>query len=197
MDYLDQELTFYNDRIEVKASGVQVMMSWERPLMRRLAQIACMRRGDVLEIGFGMGISADEVQALRPRSHTIIEAHPQIIERALAWARDKPNTQIIGGLWQDVVADLDTYDGIAFDIFAGKNQRLDFFGQLDALLRAHGVASLWLGDERDLPSELREVLESQGFTYSLSKVAAIPDKRCTYSQSNEFYLPTIYRGAHI
>ena len=55
MSYLDRELTFFDDRIEVAGSGEQVMMSWERPIMARMGQIAAMRRGDVLEVGFGMG----------------------------------------------------------------------------------------------------------------------------------------------
>src|SRR5687768_18542839 len=104
--YLSAELEFFPDRIEVKGTGVQVMMSWERPLMRRMAEIACMRRGHVLEIGFGMGISCDEVQALKPRAHTIVEAHPEIVARALAWAADKPSVTILGGRWQDKLNEL-------------------------------------------------------------------------------------------
>lgn len=193
--FLDQNLLFFDDRIEVEGSGFQVMMSWELPLMRRMAEIVAMRRGDVLEVGFGMGLSCDAVQSLGPRSHTIIEAHPQIIERARHWAADKPNVTILAGRWQDLRAQLATYDGISFDVFGGEGQRLDFFAGLGDLLRPNGVATLWLGDERGMPADLDAVLTAQGLGYRLTRVAAIPDKRCRYSRSNEFHLPIITRTA--
>ena len=49
----------------------QVMMEWEKPYME-----ACIDKlqpkGDVLEIGFGMGYSATQIQKYKPKSHTII-----------------------------------------------------------------------------------------------------------------------------
>jgi hypothetical protein len=33
-----------------------VMMEWERPLMRAHAEVVCQAKGDVLNVGFGMGI---------------------------------------------------------------------------------------------------------------------------------------------
>jgi protein arginine N-methyltransferase 2 len=33
-----------------------VMMEWERPLMRAHAEVVCQTKGDVLNVGFGMGI---------------------------------------------------------------------------------------------------------------------------------------------
>ncbi len=57
-----------------------------------------------------------------------------------------------------------------------------------------GVATLWLGDDRELTPELREVLEAQGFTHRFVRVSAIPDPRCTYSRSNEFVIPIIRRS---
>lgn len=40
----------------------------------------CEGGGDILEIGFGMGISAGHIQANSITSHTIVENHPQVIE---------------------------------------------------------------------------------------------------------------------
>lgn len=40
-----------------------VMMQWERPLMQAHANVICTSKGDVLNIGFGLGI-IDEVSAI-------------------------------------------------------------------------------------------------------------------------------------
>jgi hypothetical protein len=42
---------------------------------RGRAQI-CASGGDVLNIGFGLGLVDEEIQKHKPRSHTIVEAHP-------------------------------------------------------------------------------------------------------------------------
>ncbi|MBC8386820.1 MAG: hypothetical protein H8E13_02070 [Actinobacteria bacterium] len=37
--------------------------------------------GDVLEIGFGLGLSATQFQKYKINSHTIIECHPTAIKK--------------------------------------------------------------------------------------------------------------------
>lgn len=36
--------------------GLQVMMQWEQPLMEIHADLVCQRGGDVLNVGFGLGL---------------------------------------------------------------------------------------------------------------------------------------------
>jgi hypothetical protein len=68
-----------------------------------------------------------------------------------------------------------------------------FFSHLHALLGPEGRATLWLRDAAEMPEALAALLARQGFGYRLTRVTAIPDKRCAYSQSNEFYLPVFSR----
>lgn len=194
-DYQQQELVFTDDRIAIRATGTQVMMAWERPLMKRMADIAAARRGDVLEVGFGMGLCARAVQKHRPRSHTIVECHPQIAARARAWAEHQPNVRILEGFWQEVVHTLGSFDGICFDVFGGNNQRLEFFSHLGALLTPAGTATLWLGDDATLGADLAAVLRAQGFRWQMSRVAAVPPPDCSYSAVNTFHVPAIFRAA--
>ena len=66
----DFQLQFLDDRI-ISNNGQMVMMSWEHPLMKKHAEVVCRNSGDILEIGFGMGISAGYIQQQKPKSHMI------------------------------------------------------------------------------------------------------------------------------
>lgn len=98
----------------LKDGKFQVMMEWEKPYM-----IACIDAlqpfGDVLEIGFGLGYSADQIQSYRPKSHTIIEYHPVVASHARKWAECHPNVTIIEDTWQNALPGLGLFDCIFFD----------------------------------------------------------------------------------
>ena len=79
-----------------------IMHDCEHPIMAEHAKICTENGGDILEVGFGMGISAGYIQSGSIKSHTIIENHFQIADRARDWAADKPNVTIIEGDWRDV-----------------------------------------------------------------------------------------------
>lgn len=111
---------------EIRIDGLKddyVMHKGEKSLMLKLAEITTMNGGDILEIGFGMHLSADGVQS-NPNvtSHTIIEVHPEIYKHALSWVKDKPNTKIILGDWIDILPKLDKkFDGVLHDTHHDKN----------------------------------------------------------------------------
>lgn len=107
------------DDAELIIQGHQVMQAWERPLMRRLAMGAARSRGDVLEVGFGMGISATFLLEAGVRSYTVIECNDAVVEEYERWRRRFPGRDIrlVKGRWQDVTDRLTTYDGILFDTY--------------------------------------------------------------------------------
>ena len=120
MEFKEQILTFEDDKIIANQDGIEVMMSWEAPIMEKSAEFICHNKGDVLEIGFGMGICADYIQAQDVNSHTIIEIHPQILEKLNIWAEDKSNVTIVEGDWYTIDG-LGEYDGIFLDTYGDKN----------------------------------------------------------------------------
>ena len=107
------------DAAELSIQDQQVMQAWEHPLMERLAQIAGQSHGDVLEVGFGMGISATYLQAVGVRSYTVIECNDAVVENCEKWRASYPDSdiRIVKGMWQDVKDQLDEYDGILFDTY--------------------------------------------------------------------------------
>jgi len=111
------------DELKEKYKKNYVMHKGEKSLMVKLAEIATRNGGDILELGFGMNLSADAVQS-NPNvtSHTIIEVHPEIYKHALSWAKGKPNTEIILGDWIDILPTLDKkFDGVLHDTHRDEN----------------------------------------------------------------------------
>ena len=113
--YVSQSLVFESDKITIDGMDNEVMMSWEDSLMSASAAYVTEGGGDILEIGFGMGISAGYIQSHSVSSHTIIEPHPQMVEKAVEWSNGKSNVTIISQSWADVTGSLGTYDGIFYD----------------------------------------------------------------------------------
>lgn len=109
--YLVDRVTFSEDKL-MDSDSKAVMMAWEKPLMEAHAKAVCSGGGHILNIGFGMGLVDTAIQQYAPAIHTIVEAHPEVYERMLhtGWG-EKDNVKIIFGRWQDVLSQLESYDG--------------------------------------------------------------------------------------
>jgi guanidinoacetate N-methyltransferase len=92
---------------------------WQRPLLRMLARNAAAGGGDLLEVGFGTGISAEYVQDVGVRSHTIIEADDRAAAEFQRWRMSWPDRDIRfePGYWEDVIDRLGRYDAVLFDTY--------------------------------------------------------------------------------
>jgi len=108
-DEYNKDLLLNND------TGYQVMMEWEKEYMKDLIE-KLNPFGDVLEIGFGLGISSNFIQKYNIKSHTIIECNPVVLKELKKWAKkQKHKVIIIEGRWQDVLSSLGYFDTIFFD----------------------------------------------------------------------------------
>lgn len=87
------------------------------------------------------------LQSHNPRTHTIIEAHPDVYAHMLQLGWDKrPGVRILFGRWQDVLGQLGTYDGIFFDTYGEYYEELrSFHLHLPDLLNPAGVYSFFNG----------------------------------------------------
>ncbi|WP_046468742.1 O-methyltransferase [Allosalinactinospora lopnorensis] len=131
------------DGDQLVISGQQVMQDWERPLMAELSRIAARSHGDVLEVGFGMGISAGLLQQEGVRSHTIIESNPEVAEAARKWKSEHPDSdiRIVEGRWQDVIETLGEFDGVLFDTYPANEREYEQYVVRDAAYIQHFLPS--------------------------------------------------------
>ncbi|OLF54097.1 class I SAM-dependent methyltransferase [Pseudomonas chlororaphis] len=122
-DYLATEAVYTDESLRI--GGEYVMHEWERPLIRKMVEDLKLTHDDqLLEIGFGMGISASILQAFGPASHTIVEPHPQVLAQAERWKGARANIQLHPGYWQQLTGDA-RYSAIFFDPFADDMAAVD------------------------------------------------------------------------
>ena len=182
MAFKDNILTFSDTQIFDTAGGVEVMMDWEAPIMEKVAEFICHNSGDILEIGFGMGICSDYIQAQGVNSHTIIEIHPQVLERLNTWASGKSNVTIIEGDW-NTVSGLSTYDGIFLDTFG--DESLDNFKTFAlSKVKSGGKITYWNNEERE------DNLYSFD-SVSYEQIPVSPDSNIYTNIQDNYYMPKV------
>jgi len=181
--------------------GHPVMEAWEKPYMEKLSSIACSNGGKVLEVGFGMGISARYMQQHEIEEHVIIEANAEVFAKLEEFANiAKRKVTPLFGFWQDVVESLpsQSFDGILFDTYPiNKDQigkaRFDFFPTAYRLLKKRGVFTYFC-NERELTSLERQLLNEAGFINMNGVLCQVnPPSSCLYWQSDVIWAPTIIK----
>ena len=121
-----EKIIIYDNMIKLSTDNdySAVMHIGEKSIMNKLAEIVTKNGGDILEIGFGMHLSADAIQSnINVTSHTIIEIHPVQYERALEWAKlQKIKTTIILGDWIELLPLSNMkFDGVLHDTYLDQN----------------------------------------------------------------------------
>jgi len=173
----------YNKDILIDKNNFQVMMEWEKPYMQAIIK-NLNPKGHVLEIGFGMGFSATEIQMHDIESHTIIESSPEVLQKARKWAGEqKHKVIIVEGSWQKALNDLGTYDSIFLDdsphddhIDRSTIRLCQFYNQIAKSHVSPGAKFSWYQD-RNLPIFLDSNMDFNCKEF----IADIPD--------NAYYIP--------
>jgi len=177
----------FGDRRDSALSEQQIMEDWQIPVMRAMADAVTASHGDILEIGFGRGIASDFIQQCGVASHTIIECNPQVVQQCEHWRERRPNRSIhiVPGLWQDVIDQLNSYDGVFFHTYPLTEQdhieqvvrsttfAEHFFPTAAGLLRPGGSFS-YLSNETDSLSRGHQRLLFRHFSsFTLSRVQGL------------------------
>jgi spermidine synthase len=146
--YKDQKLTYSSDGRLLDEYDNAVMMEWERPIMKKSAEIICRNGGKVLNVGFGMGIIDSYIQEQNITEHWIIEPHRDVYKKMFddGWHL-KPNVKILLGDWQWYFKYLPMFDGIYFDTWEDNGG--DFLMKVRSILKEDGIFSYFNNPRED------------------------------------------------
>lgn len=184
-------------------AGHPVMESWEDGYMRELARIAAAGGGRVLEVGFGLGISANYIQEHPINEHVIIEANSDVFERAKLFATlAKHQVTLKHGFWEQVTPTLEsgTFDGILFDTYPLTAEEIhrnhfNFFKEAQRLLKPGGVFTYYSDEIDSFRADHLALLRKEGFTDINGIVCKVnPPADCQYWKSNTILAPIIKKG---
>lgn len=187
---------------ELSIGDWQVMQSWELPLMKALAREATMKGGNVLEVGFGMGISAAEIVTSGCTTYTVIEAHPDIAHLARQWGdRQEVEVTVIEGFWEDVIDTLPRmFDAILFDTYplskeARHKNHYAFIPHAPNVLIPGGVLTMYSDETIDFRAEHLRLLLAHFDEVKLVKVTGLrPPPDCEYWQHDHMVIPVATAG---
>lgn len=185
--------------------GHPVMEDWESPYMKKLADIAASKKGIILEVGFGMGISAGFIQQNNIEKHIIIEANHSVANRARDFAKHSCHqTEVLEGMWQEEIKNIpdESIDGILFDTYplsADEIHRnaVPFFNAANKKLKDNGIFTYYSDEQANFSSGHLSALISAGFKkdkISSEIVAVETPKGCKYWISKTMMAPIVKKG---
>lgn len=197
----------FNGGHTLRIAGHPVMEDWELNYMRKLAQIASSNGGMVLEVGYGLGLSANAIQSHKIKDHYVIECHPDVVARCvkdLHQAISENHLHIFSGFWEDITPLLtgETFDGILFDTYPLREEEIHsnhfwFFEEAYRLLKPGGIFTYYSDEATNFSDQHLSKLEAAGFKkrnidYEICNVT--PPKNCEYWQEKTILVPIVRKG---
>ena len=200
----------------LKIDGHPVMEKWEAPFMDELAATATVNGGRVLEVGFGLGLSAAAIQRREGvTEHIVLEANSDVFLslKTFAAAARAPVKAVGPGLWQDTLATVedDSLDGILYDTYPLRAEEqhtheFEFIQQARRVLKPGGVLTYcnltslgvlrgefesWdaLFAETQLPHLLAAGWDRDEVSFRVVDVE--PDPECAYYQHGTALVPIL------
>jgi guanidinoacetate N-methyltransferase len=192
------------DAHSLRIASHPVMENWEHEYMKRLARIASANGGKVLEVGYGMGLSARAIQSCNVTAHYVIEFHPDVIAKCLGDCRDAVcgnRLHLLSGFWQDVTPLLASasFDGILFDTYPLHADELHanhlpFFEEAYRLLKPGGVFTYYSDEATSMSDSHLARLNIAGFLpqnirHEVCEVS--PPDTCEYWQHKTIVAPIV------
>jgi len=192
------------DEHTLRIAGHPVMEDWELGYMQRLAEVASQNGGRVLELGYGLGLSAQAIQDQGIKDHYVIECHPDVIARCAKDKHDaigKNTLHILSGYWEDITPLLadETFDGILFDTYPLSEEEVHanhfwFFKEAYRLLKTGGTFTYYSDEasnfsDKHMAKLLEAGFEKEKINFELCTVN--PPEDCEYWKDKTLLVPII------
>ena len=181
-------------------AGHSVMEDWEDSYMQELAQIATSNSGVVLELGFGLGISATYVQQQPIDKHIIIEANDEVFVKLEEFAKKAQHeVEPKLGLWEEVIPSIPdaSVDGILLDTYLASEEDekfycFPFFKHAYRILKKGGIFTYFSYEASDFSPQHLQYLQTAGFSNIEKKICTLntPDE-CVYWKSKTMIAPIV------
>lgn len=210
-EWIETSVKLTTERLDI--DGHPVMQIWETPFMNKLAEVAASRGGRVLEVGFGLGISANSIQQQPLNEHIILEANTEVFKTLQTFKNSAPHkVSAIGpNLWQNSLPTIEnnSIDGILYDTYPlvkeeQHTHQFDFIKAAYPKLKSGGILTYcnltslgvlrpqyqsWeeLFKETQLPYLLKCGFQSQDISFETFPVT--PDKKCEYYMIDTALVP--------
>lgn len=183
--------------------GHPVMEPWEDNYMEHLARAVTHNAKAVLEVGYGLGLSANYIQRyLSNGIHVVIEANKHVFSKIVD-LKVRNNNKVLPflGFWEECVPYLrgNTFDGILFDTYPLRvedihKNHFPFFKEAYRLLKSHGRFTYYSDESDNFSKEHRKLIDATGFKIVEAQVVKItrPDN-CEYWNKDTFLLPVLQK----
>jgi guanidinoacetate N-methyltransferase len=191
----------------LRIAGHPVMEDWEINYMEKLANICTSKGGTILELGYGLGLSAKAIQSREIKSHYVIEFHPDVITRCIKdfhSAISVNRLHLLSGFWQDVTPTLkeELFDGILFDTYPLREEEIHsnhfwFFKEAYRLLKPGGTFTYYSDEANTFSKNHLLKLQEAGFqkkNIHFEVCNLNPPKDCEYWQEKTMIAPIITKA---
>jgi len=184
---------------KLEICGHPVMESWEKTYMQKLAEIVSTEGGNILEIGYGMGLSSYYINQYSFDSHIIIEANTDVFNELKKFTlRNKKKIIPIFGFWEDITPFFanESFNGILFDTYPIKKEnlfceRFRFLKEAYRLLKKNGIFTQYSG-EVSFTEEYKKLIIEAGFSNFTGVICEVnPPESCLYWDDKKILAPII------
>ena len=182
----------------------EVISDFEIPYMKKLGEIVTRNGGDILNIGYGMGIVDKEIEAFREerniKDHYIIELNQHLAKQA---SKEKYPWKVIEGDWDEVVDGFrgEQFDGIVYDGYPLTLEEvhrdgIDFIERIVQrnLLKKNGILTFYADiPEKKFGEKFIKYLKNLGFECIGSELVPIklPKREVQYWDQHHFLAPIL------
>jgi len=199
-DWKKKPAIFSDGKLSI--AGHPVMEDWEDSYMQELAQIATSNGGVILELGFGLGLSANYIQQQPIDKHIIIEANEEVFAKLEEFAKNATyEVEPRLGLWEEMLPSIpdESIEGILFDTYSPNFENEEqfecefpFFEHAYRILKKGGVFTYYSSEVSDFSPQHLQLLQTAGFSNIEKKICAVntPDD-CLYWKSKTMIAPIV------